>query len=248
MTPSCPVTIALGIRKARKPRIHQPKAVGPALWITAALVMNRTMAAKIATMSNELRTFGRIPPATRSESSSPLAAGSTAAMVVPPPARGGGYQGGGGRGCWTCPNRSPKAGQRLELCPVVEALEGHVLLGERARLGPLHRQVGGAPQRPERVHEQLVPLQRVQRRAQRVGQAPDPAPGPPSGSSSHSEACRWVPLPAWSAIGLGARLAHKPWRQATPRAVSRYHTWLSAARNAGACRIVSSCWPWPSSG
>src|SRR6266536_1491283 len=174
MTPSCPVTIALGIRKARKPRIHQPKAVGPALWITAALVMNRTMAAKIATMSNELRTFGRIPPATRSESSSPLAAGSTAAMVVPPPARGGGYQGGGGRGCWTCPNRSPKAGQRLELCPVVEALEGHVLLGERARLGPLHRQVGGAPQRPERVHEQLVPL----RRAQRVGQAPDPAPPP----------------------------------------------------------------------
>jgi hypothetical protein len=76
------VTIALGMRKARKPRIHQPNAVGPADWITAALVMNSTMAAKIATMSNELRTFGRIPPATRSESSSPLWAGwgSTAAI------------------------------------------------------------------------------------------------------------------------------------------------------------------------
>src|SRR6266487_3649438 len=183
MTPSCPVTIALGIRKARKPRIHQPKAVGPALWITAALVMNSTMAAKIATMSKELRTFGRIPPATRSESNSLLWAGSTAAMVVPPPARAG-YQGGGGRECWTCRNRSPKAGQRLELCPVVEALEGHVPLGERARLGPLHRQVGRAPQRPERVHEQLVPLQRVEGGAQRVGQAPDPAPPPGRGAEA----------------------------------------------------------------
>jgi hypothetical protein len=73
--------MALGIRKARKPRIHQPNAVGPADWITAALVMNNTIAAKIATMSNELRTLGRIPPATRSESSSPLWAGSTAAIL-----------------------------------------------------------------------------------------------------------------------------------------------------------------------
>src|SRR6266508_2252723 len=89
MRPSCPVTMAPGIRNARKPRIHQPKAVGPALWITAALVMNSTMATKIATILNELRTLGRIPPATRSESSSPLAAGSTAAIFVPPPAQAG---------------------------------------------------------------------------------------------------------------------------------------------------------------
>jgi len=68
--PSWPVTIAPGIRKSRKPSTHQPKADGPALWITAALVMNKTIETKIATMSNELRTFGSMPPATRSEGSS----------------------------------------------------------------------------------------------------------------------------------------------------------------------------------
>src|SRR5438874_13445180 len=62
------------MRNTRKPRIHQPNAAGPALWITAAFVMKSTMATKIATMSNEVRTLGRIPPATRSERSSLLPA------------------------------------------------------------------------------------------------------------------------------------------------------------------------------
>src|SRR5690349_12218254 len=51
--------------------IHQPNADGPADWTTAALVMNRTIATKIATMSNVVSTLGRIPPATRSEISEP---------------------------------------------------------------------------------------------------------------------------------------------------------------------------------
>ena len=46
--------------------IHQPNAAGPALWMTAALVMKRTIDTKIATMSVVLRTRGSIPPATRS--------------------------------------------------------------------------------------------------------------------------------------------------------------------------------------
>ena len=42
--------------------IHQPKAAGPALWITAALVMNSTIETKIATMSKVLRTLRQHPP------------------------------------------------------------------------------------------------------------------------------------------------------------------------------------------
>src|SRR6266487_3579970 len=177
MTPSCPVTIALGIRKARKPRIHQPKAVGPALWITAALVMNRTMAAKIATMSNELRTFGRMPPATRSESSSPDAAGSTTA-IASPPQLGASTREAHVEVARPAGNRSSRAGQALELCEVVEALECDVVLAERGGLGAFDRKVGVAPQRTEHVHEQLVLLERVQRGAERVGQAPDAAAPP----------------------------------------------------------------------
>src|SRR5215472_11715462 len=70
ITPSCPVAIAHGIRKTRKPMIHQPYAAGPAGWMAAELVMNKTIATKIATMSNVVSTRGRIPPATRSEVSS----------------------------------------------------------------------------------------------------------------------------------------------------------------------------------
>ena len=67
ITPSCPVAIAHGIRNTTKPMIHQPYAAGPAGWMAAALVMNKTIATKIATMSNVVSTFGKMPPATRSE-------------------------------------------------------------------------------------------------------------------------------------------------------------------------------------
>src|SRR5262250_3278943 len=67
IAPSWPVAIAHGIRNTTNPMIHQPNADGPADWITAALVMNSTIATKIATMSNVVSTLGRIPPATRSE-------------------------------------------------------------------------------------------------------------------------------------------------------------------------------------
>src|SRR6266511_2686629 len=156
MRPSCPVTIALGIRKARNPRIHQPKAVGPAVWMTAALVMNRTMATKIATMSNELRTLGRMPPAIRSESSSPDAAGATAAIASP-------------------------SGGRSEFREVVIALEGGVVGGECGRLAPFDSKVSRAAQRSERLHEQVVPLERIGGGRKRVGQAADASPAPRRG-------------------------------------------------------------------
>src|SRR5215472_8041659 len=70
ITPSCPVAIAHGIKNTRKPMIHQPYAAGPAGWMAAELVMNSTMATKIATMSKVVSTLGRIPPASRSELSS----------------------------------------------------------------------------------------------------------------------------------------------------------------------------------
>ncbi len=54
---------------AMHPMIHQPNDAGPADWMTAALVMNSTIATKIATMSKVESTLGRIPPATRSEMS-----------------------------------------------------------------------------------------------------------------------------------------------------------------------------------
>jgi hypothetical protein len=65
-----------------KPMIHQPNADGPADWTTAELVMNKTIATKIATMSNVVSTFGRIPPATFSEISEPDPV--SAVMVTPP--------------------------------------------------------------------------------------------------------------------------------------------------------------------
>src|SRR6185369_9802283 len=61
--------------------IHQPNAAGPALWMTAALVMNSTIDTKIATMSNVLRTRGSIPPAMRSEASSPDSSGPVVAIL-----------------------------------------------------------------------------------------------------------------------------------------------------------------------
>src|SRR5215472_5919126 len=71
ITPSWPVAIAHGIRNTTNPMIHHPNADGPADWITAAFVMNNTIATKIATMSNVVSTLGRMPPATRSEISEP---------------------------------------------------------------------------------------------------------------------------------------------------------------------------------
>src|SRR5260370_19861226 len=71
MAPSWPVAMAHGTRNTTNPMIHQPNADGPAPWITAALVMNSTMATKIATMSNVVSTRGSMPPATRSEISEP---------------------------------------------------------------------------------------------------------------------------------------------------------------------------------
>ena len=86
IAPSWPVAIAHGIRNTTNPMIHQPNADGPADWITAALVMNRTIATKIATMSNVVSTLGRMPPATRSEISEPE---SVSAAVMASPQLGG---------------------------------------------------------------------------------------------------------------------------------------------------------------
>src|SRR5919201_1463158 len=67
MSPSCAVTSAPGIRKARKPRIQNVYAAGPARWIAEAFTMNRTIATKMIVMSAELRTRGNMPGAIRSE-------------------------------------------------------------------------------------------------------------------------------------------------------------------------------------
>ena len=86
MAPSWPVAMAQGTRNTTNPMIHHPNAAGPADWMTAALVMNRTIATKIATMSNVVSTLGRMPPATRSEiralGSVPVSV--SAAMATPP--------------------------------------------------------------------------------------------------------------------------------------------------------------------
>src|SRR5215471_4417218 len=82
MAPSWPVAIAHGIRNTTNPMIHHPNADGPADWITAALVMNKTIATKIATMSTMVSTLGRMPPATRSEISAP---GSVSVVMAAPP-------------------------------------------------------------------------------------------------------------------------------------------------------------------
>src|SRR5579859_2514124 len=86
IAPSWPVAIAQGIRNTTNPMTHQPNAEGPADWTTAALVMNSTIATKIATMSNVVSTLGRMPPATRSEISEPE---SVSAVAMAPPQRGG---------------------------------------------------------------------------------------------------------------------------------------------------------------
>src|SRR5215467_1582831 len=85
ITPSWPVAIAHGIRNTTNPMIHQPNADGPADWTTAELVMNKTIATKIATMSNVVSTLGRMPPATRSEISEPE---SVSAVVTASPQLG----------------------------------------------------------------------------------------------------------------------------------------------------------------
>src|SRR5919204_1842673 len=68
INPSCAVTKAPGIRKARKPRIQYVYAAGPARWIADAFTMNRTIATKMIVMSSEFRTLGSIPGAIRSDS------------------------------------------------------------------------------------------------------------------------------------------------------------------------------------
>src|SRR5262249_47385605 len=82
ITPSWPVAIAHGTRNTTNPMIHHPNADGPADWITAAFVMNKTTATKIATMSNVVTTLGRMPLATRSEISEPEPV--SVVMAVPP--------------------------------------------------------------------------------------------------------------------------------------------------------------------
>src|ERR671935_2982421 len=67
MRPSCAVTSAPGIRKARNPRIQNVYADGPARWIAEAFTMKRTIATKMIVMSNEFRTRGSMPGAIRSE-------------------------------------------------------------------------------------------------------------------------------------------------------------------------------------
>src|ERR671937_564470 len=80
MSPSCAVTSAPGIRKARKPRIQNVYAAGPARWIADAFTMNRTIATKMIVMSAELRTRGSMPGAMRSEIIVRSSAGATAAI------------------------------------------------------------------------------------------------------------------------------------------------------------------------
>src|SRR5437763_14462442 len=67
ISPSCAVTSAPGIRKARKPRIQYVYAAEPARWIAEAFTMKRTIATKMIVMSAELRTRGNMPGAIRSE-------------------------------------------------------------------------------------------------------------------------------------------------------------------------------------
>src|SRR5919197_3360128 len=76
--------MAQGTRKTTNAMIHQPKAAGPADWMTAALVMNKTIATKMATMSKVVSTRGRMPPATRSDSSSSSLVGSVEAVIGAP--------------------------------------------------------------------------------------------------------------------------------------------------------------------
>src|ERR671935_259676 len=80
MSPSCAVTSAPGIRKARKPRIQNVYADGPARWIADAFTMNRTIATKMIVMSAEFRTRGSMPGAMRSEIIWRSSAGATAAI------------------------------------------------------------------------------------------------------------------------------------------------------------------------
>src|SRR5262249_59001709 len=73
--------MAPGIRKVRKPTSSHVIDTGPLPKKPGTLLMNRTMATKIATMSNEFSTFGSTPPATRSEVSSDPVRGSAAAVT-----------------------------------------------------------------------------------------------------------------------------------------------------------------------
>src|SRR5207237_3402427 len=78
--PSCAVTSAPGIRKARNPMIQNVYADGPARWIAEAFTMNRTIATKMIVMSAEFRTRGSMPGAMRSEIIWRSSAGATAAI------------------------------------------------------------------------------------------------------------------------------------------------------------------------
>src|SRR5437763_11200729 len=80
MRPSCAVTSAPGIRKARNPRIQNVYAAGPARWIADAFTMNRTIATKMIVISAEFRTRGSMPGAIRSEIIWRSSAGATAAI------------------------------------------------------------------------------------------------------------------------------------------------------------------------
>src|SRR3954469_17580119 len=69
------------MRKATKPRIQYVNALWPAGWTAEALTMKRTIATKMIVMSNELRTRGSIPGATRSET---ITRSSACGAMTPP--------------------------------------------------------------------------------------------------------------------------------------------------------------------
>src|SRR5919201_2570604 len=83
--PSCPVTMAPGMRKVMNPRIRYVMDTGPLPKNPVVFVIKSTMATKIATMSKVLRTLGRIPPATRSETRPEPSACAVAIAVAPLP-------------------------------------------------------------------------------------------------------------------------------------------------------------------
>ena len=64
-----------------------------------------------------------------------------------------------------------------------------------------------------------------------------------------SRKLKWmcVPLPIPATAVLGAKLACHPLRRATSRAIARTAIERSAAKRAGAGRLVISNWSWPNS-
>src|SRR5437763_16937446 len=81
------------MRNVMKPSTRYVMDTGPLPKNPVVLVMNSTIAMKIATMSNEFNTFGRIPPAIRSDVRPGPGEASvvTCAMGSPPMTLAGGH-------------------------------------------------------------------------------------------------------------------------------------------------------------